>query len=319
MTVDNDGSLLTSLEFFETFGTRYGASLENRVEDDLVVDGPEITTSTRAELAGLAPEGALVGRTIWGGEGAERTGCFLWTGPLHFLIGEDTKSIGDLSDGDVETLEAHLRLNVEEGGDGPMPVEWKPVQRVAAGEVEEKLRKIGIAEECEIATLKVVAGEHEVVFLFATATEEPEEDEEPVEDTAADSAADQAEPSPSGLDVLDEAAGLGLAAPNATGDPTSVESADPVVESADIGNLQHLLDVRMPLTIRLGSTQMNLEKLLRLVPGAILELDQREEEPLEVLANGHVIARGEVVVLDERFGLRITEIGGAEERLRATL
>ena len=51
-------------------------------------------------------------------------------------------------------------------------------------------------------------------------------------------------------------------------------------------------------------------------PGAILELDRREEEPFDVLANGRVIARGEVVVVDERFGLRITEIGSSSERLR---
>ena len=84
-------------------------------------------------------------------------------------------------------------------------------------------------------------------------------------------------------------------------------------------NLQHLLDVRLPLTIRLGSTRMPLEELLALTPGAILELDRQEDEPLELLANGQVVGRGEVVVVDERFGLRITEIGSPEDRARATL
>jgi flagellar motor switch protein FliN/FliY len=49
----------------------------------------------------------------------------------------------------------------------------------------------------------------------------------------------------------------------------------------------------------------------------VIELEQREEEPLEVVANGRVVARGEVVVVDERFGVRITEIVTARERLAA--
>ena len=71
-------------------------------------------------------------------------------------------------------------------------------------------------------------------------------------------------------------------------------------------------------SIRLGSTRMALEDVLRLAPGAVVELDRNEGEPLEVLANGRVIARGEVVVVEERFGLRLTEIGSTEDRILAT-
>jgi len=78
------------------------------------------------------------------------------------------------------------------------------------------------------------------------------------------------------------------------------------------GSPDHLLDVRVPLTIRLGSTRMTLDDVLRLAQGSVVELDQREDEALEVLANGRVVARGEIVVVDERFGLRITEIGSVE-------
>jgi flagellar motor switch protein FliN/FliY len=62
---------------------------------------------------------------------------------------------------------------------------------------------------------------------------------------------------------------------------------------------------------------MALDELLHLIPGSVIELEQREEEPLEVLANGRVVARGEVVVVDERFGVRITEIVASRERLAA--
>jgi flagellar motor switch protein FliN len=81
-------------------------------------------------------------------------------------------------------------------------------------------------------------------------------------------------------------------------------------------NLPHLLDVRIPLTVRLGSARMTLDDVLRLAAGSVVELDRREDEPLEILANGRVVARGEVVVVDERFAVRITGIGAPEERVR---
>jgi flagellar motor switch protein FliN/FliY len=81
-------------------------------------------------------------------------------------------------------------------------------------------------------------------------------------------------------------------------------------------NLPKLLDIRVPLTIRLGSTRMALDEVLRLAPGSVVELDRREDEPLEILANGRVVAQGEVIVVDERFAVRVTRIGAVEERAR---
>lgn len=95
------------------------------------------------------------------------------------------------------------------------------------------------------------------------------------------------------------------------------ETVPPIAEADRGSNLEHLLDVRLPLTIRLGSTRMRLDDVLRLTAGSVVELDQREDEPLEVLANGRVVAHGEVVVIDERFGLRITQVGSVEERVRS--
>jgi flagellar motor switch protein FliN/FliY len=89
-----------------------------------------------------------------------------------------------------------------------------------------------------------------------------------------------------------------------------------VIAPSGFENLPHLLDVRIPLTIRLGSTRMALDDVLRLAPGSVVELDRREDEPLEILANGRVVARGEVIVVDERFAVRVTRVGAAEERAR---
>ena len=66
--------------------------------------------------------------------------------------------------------------------------------------------------------------------------------------------------------------------------------------------------VDMEVTVELGRTRMTVRDLLALSPGAVLELDRAAGSPADLLVNGRLIARGEVVVVDEDFGLRITEI-----------
>jgi flagellar motor switch protein FliN/FliY len=69
-----------------------------------------------------------------------------------------------------------------------------------------------------------------------------------------------------------------------------------------------LLDVEMDVTAELGRTRMTVRSLLDLEPGAIVELDRMAGSPVDLLVNGRLIARGEVVVVDEEFALRVTEI-----------
>lgn len=69
-----------------------------------------------------------------------------------------------------------------------------------------------------------------------------------------------------------------------------------------------LSDVDMQVTVELGRTKLPVRELLSLQPGMVIELDRQAGAPIDVLVNGRLIARGEVVVLDEQFGLRITEI-----------
>jgi flagellar motor switch protein FliN/FliY len=66
--------------------------------------------------------------------------------------------------------------------------------------------------------------------------------------------------------------------------------------------------VDMEVTVELGRTRMTVRDLLALTPGAVLELDRAAGSPADLLVNGRLIARGEVVVVDEDFGLRVTEI-----------
>ncbi len=83
------------------------------------------------------------------------------------------------------------------------------------------------------------------------------------------------------------------------------------------GNLEMILDIRLDATARLGSVEMPLQDILSLGPGAIVEIGHSVDEPVELFVNGKLIARGDVVVVDERFGLRITEIVSQRERIES--
>jgi flagellar motor switch protein FliN/FliY len=80
-------------------------------------------------------------------------------------------------------------------------------------------------------------------------------------------------------------------------------------------NLNLILDVSVTLALEVGRARMPVRELLQLAPGAIVELDRLASEPLDVLVNGVRIARGEVVVVDEKFGIRLTDVVSATERM----
>jgi flagellar motor switch protein FliN/FliY len=80
-------------------------------------------------------------------------------------------------------------------------------------------------------------------------------------------------------------------------------------------NLELLLDVQMALTVELGRTRKYVKEILSLGEGSIIELDKLAGEPVDLLVNGKLIARGEVVVIDENFGVRVTDIVGPAERM----
>jgi len=73
----------------------------------------------------------------------------------------------------------------------------------------------------------------------------------------------------------------------------------------------------MPVTVELGRTRMLIRDILALGPGSIIELDKLAGEPVDLLVNDRPIAKGEVVVIDENFGVRLTQIAHAAERLQS--
>ena len=102
-------------------------------------------------------------------------------------------------------------------------------------------------------------------------------------------------------------------APMATG-PAPAASRQ---SSVDTGNLDLLLDIELPVMVRMGQTEMSLGDLLKLTPGSILELNRAADAPVELLVNGKQIAKGEVVVVDGNFAFRITEIESTDTRIRS--
>ncbi|AAX16794.1 flagellar motor switch protein FliN [Borrelia hermsii] len=83
---------------------------------------------------------------------------------------------------------------------------------------------------------------------------------------------------------------------------------DTLPEGVDPSNLGLLMDVSMQVTVELGRTERKIKDILGMSEGTIITLDKLAGEPVDILVNGKVVAKGEVVVIDENFGVRITEI-----------
>jgi flagellar motor switch protein FliN/FliY len=81
-------------------------------------------------------------------------------------------------------------------------------------------------------------------------------------------------------------------------------------------NLEVILDVPVTLSMEVGRTRVPIRNLLQLNQGSVVELDRAAGEPLDVFVNGTLIAHGEVVVVNERFGIRLTDVVSPAERLR---
>jgi flagellar motor switch protein FliN len=82
-------------------------------------------------------------------------------------------------------------------------------------------------------------------------------------------------------------------------------------------NLDVVLDIELPITVRFGETQMTLESLAKLGPGSMIDLDRSPDDPVDLLVNGHLVARGQVVVVSGCYGVRISEVVSPADRLRS--
>jgi flagellar motor switch protein FliN/FliY len=94
-----------------------------------------------------------------------------------------------------------------------------------------------------------------------------------------------------------------------------IKTGDDALNKLKVQNLDFILDIPLKVSVELGRANVVIKDLLQLGQGSVLELDKLAGEPLEVLVNGKLVARGEVVVVNEKFGIRLTDIISPLERI----
>ena len=111
-------------------------------------------------------------------------------------------------------------------------------------------------------------------------------------------------------------------AEQAAATPAATEPASvfPQLQSRNVplspADLERVLDVPVRLTAELGRTRITIKTLLQLAPGSVVELDGLAGEPMDLFVNGYLIAQGEVVVVGEKYGIRVTDIVTPSERMQ---
>lgn len=98
--------------------------------------------------------------------------------------------------------------------------------------------------------------------------------------------------------------------------PAAFTSFSPGTVVAPGNDINMILDIPVQLTVELGRTRIPIKHILQLAQGSVVELDAMAGEPMDVLVNGFLIAQGEVVVVNDKFGIRLTDIVTPSERMR---
>jgi len=98
--------------------------------------------------------------------------------------------------------------------------------------------------------------------------------------------------------------------------PAKLEQLSPQKKGEVYPELEFILDIPLEVSVEIGRTKMLIRDLLKLNQGSIVELEKFAGEPVEIYVNGKLMAKGEVVVVNDKFGVRITEIISAQERIR---
>lgn len=120
-------------------------------------------------------------------------------------------------------------------------------------------------------------------------------------EAAASAAASAAPPSDPGPDIR----------------PVQFSQVEDETEAGEGASLELLMDIRLPVSVELGRTQSFVRDILEYGPGSIIELDKLAGDPVDLYVNGKMVAQGEVVVIDEHFGVRVTSLLSPQDRVRS--
>jgi flagellar motor switch protein FliN len=99
--------------------------------------------------------------------------------------------------------------------------------------------------------------------------------------------------------------------------PAPVEAPKPAASAGGVQNIDLILDIQLRLTARLGQMEMPVSEIIKLSPGSVIDIDRFVDEPVELVVNDRPIARGDIVVVQENFGIKISEIISPKERIRS--
>ena len=121
-----------------------------------------------------------------------------------------------------------------------------------------------------------------------------------------------------GETAADEGADTGkrTATDSAGASPVSMPSLQDAGTAEKVANLDMILDIPVTLSVELGHTKIQIRNLLQLAQGSVVELERLAGEPMDVLVNGYLIAQGEVVLVNDKFGIRLTDIISPAERAK---
>jgi flagellar motor switch protein FliN/FliY len=116
--------------------------------------------------------------------------------------------------------------------------------------------------------------------------------------------------------TIDEALAQEICALGAVEDEPVTAASEPTGASEAPSKIDMILDVTLPVTVVLGRARMQIQEILKVTPGAVITLDRSAGDPVELFINDRPIAKGEVVIIDENFGVRLTSIVTTSERIR---
>ena len=232
---------------------------------------------------------------------------------LNFLNGEGEDAIPN------EDLFAKIsfRLRVGDLIDSSI-MQLLPLE-FAKGLVDELLNGPGETEPAELQKeMEQVATNQP----YSTPTQEPAQSQNPISNQSADNSYAQVPyQAQQTYQMPNEPQHFG--APSASnGKPVNVQPASFTsfqpyqLQESETKNLSMLMDIPLQVTVELGRTKRSVKEILELSSGSIIELDKLAGEPVDILVNSRLIAKGEVVVIDENFGVRVTDIMSQSDRLK---
>ena len=146
------------------------------------------------------------------------------------------------------------------------------------------------------------------------ATDTPNPEMEPVADDVAAEAAEGSAEDGAAEAAVDAAEGAGPAGENFAPEELEVRNDPAASPGADV-NLDLVLEVPVNVSLQVGSTELPIRELIKLVEGSVIALDRESNEAMDVLFNGKLIAHGEIVIVDEQFGVRLTDVVSPAERI----